>query len=134
MPVPGKPQRRKNGKSDWYVWADPKPEGTPPNNWLSVFYGPCWTWDGRRGQYYLHNFLPSQPQSECPQSQSAAALFDTARFWLARGVDGFRLDAINFAMHDPIAGQQSGGQEACLCGPNGLSISSIICITSPAAG
>ena len=52
---------RSCAKSDWYVWADPKPDGTPPNNWLSVFYGPCWTWDGRRGQYYMHNFLPSQP-------------------------------------------------------------------------
>src|SRR5205807_1926067 len=52
---------RTDAKADWYVWADPKPDGTPPNNWLSVFYGPSWTWDGRRGQYYLHNFLPSQP-------------------------------------------------------------------------
>jgi alpha-glucosidase len=93
--------RRKNGKSDWYVWADPRPDGTPPNNWLSVFYGPCWTWDGRRGQYYLHNFLPSQPNLNVHNPRVQRALFDTARFWLARGVDGFRLDAINFAMHDP---------------------------------
>ncbi|HWY64101.1 MAG TPA: alpha-amylase family glycosyl hydrolase, partial [Rhizomicrobium sp.] len=92
---------RKNRKSDWYVWADPKPDGTPPNNWLSVFYGPCWTWDGRRGQYYLHNFLPSQPNLNVHNPKVQQALFDTARFWLARGVDGFRLDAINFAMHDP---------------------------------
>jgi len=92
---------RKNRKADWYVWADPKPDGTPPNNWLSVFYGPCWTWDGRRGQYYLHNFLPSQPNLNAHNPQVQRALFDTARFWLARGVDGFRLDAINFAMHDP---------------------------------
>ena len=92
---------RKNTKSDWYVWADPKPDGTPPNNWLSVFYGPCWTWDGRRGQYYLHNFLPSQPNLNVHNPKVQRALFDTARFWLARGVDGFRLDAINFAMHDP---------------------------------
>ena len=91
---------RKNKKSDWYVWADPKPDGTPPNNWLSVFYGPCWTWDGRRGQYYLHNFLPSQPNLNVHNPKVQRALFDTARFWLARGVDGFRLDAINFAMHD----------------------------------
>lgn len=92
---------RKNSKSDWYVWADPKPDGTPPNNWLSVFYGPCWTWDGRRGQYYLHNFLPSQPNLNVHNPKVQRALFDTARFWLERGVDGFRLDAINFAMHDP---------------------------------
>lgn len=92
---------RLNEKSDWYVWADPKPDGTPPNNWLSVFYGPCWTWDGRRGQYYLHNFLPSQPNLNVNNPVVQAALLDTARFWLDRGVDGFRLDAINFAMHDP---------------------------------
>jgi alpha-glucosidase len=92
---------RKNKKADWYVWADPRPDGSPPNNWLSVFYGPCWTWDGRRGQYYLHNFLPSQPNLNVHNSKVQRALFDTARFWLARGVDGFRLDAINFAMHDP---------------------------------
>ena len=91
---------RLNDKSDWYVWSDPKPDGTPPNNWLAVFYGPCWTWDGRRGQYYLHNFLPSQPNLNVHNPDVQEALFDTARFWLKRGVDGFRLDAINFAMHD----------------------------------
>lgn len=91
---------RLNDKSDWYVWSDPKPDGTPPNNWLAVFYGPCWTWDGRRGQYYLHNFLPSQPNLNVHNPEVQEALFDTARFWLKRGVDGFRLDAINFAMHD----------------------------------
>ncbi|MCP5411981.1 MAG: alpha-glucosidase [Alphaproteobacteria bacterium] len=93
---------REGDKSDWYVWADPKPDGTPPNNWLSVFYGPCWSWDGRRGQYYLHNFLPSQPNLNVHNPDVQQALFDTARFWLDRGVDGFRLDAINFAMHDPM--------------------------------
>ena len=92
---------RLNDKSDWYVWADPKPDGTPPNNWLAVFYGPCWTWDGRRGQYYMHNFLPSQPNLNVHNPAVQEALLDTARFWLQRGVDGFRLDAINFAMHDP---------------------------------
>lgn len=93
---------RTNPKADWYVWADPKPDGTPPNNWLSVFYGPSWTWDGRRGQYYMHNFLPSQPNLNVGNPQVQQALLDTARFWLQRGVDGFRLDAINFAMHDPM--------------------------------
>jgi len=92
---------RGGDKSDWYVWADPKPDGTPPNNWLSVFYGPSWTWDGRRGQYYMHNFLPSQPNLNVNNPAVQAALLEVARFWLARGVDGFRLDAINFAMHDP---------------------------------
>jgi alpha-glucosidase len=94
-------QSRDNAKAAWFVWADAKPDGSPPNNWQSVFYGPCWTWDARRGQYYLHNFLPSQPNLNVHNEEVQAALVDTARFWLERGVDGFRLDAINFAMHDP---------------------------------
>jgi len=93
---------RDNDKSDWYVWADAKPDGTPPNNWQSVFYGPCWTWDARRCQYYLHNFLPSQPNLNGHHAEVQEALLATARFWLDRGVDGFRLDAINFSMHDPL--------------------------------
>ncbi len=92
---------RSNSKADWYVWSDPRPDGTPPNNWLAVFYGPSWTWDGRRGQYYMHNFLPEQPNLNVNNPAVQEALFDTARFWLERGVDGFRLDALNFAMHDP---------------------------------
>ncbi len=92
---------RNNGYADWYVWADAKPEGSPPSNWQSVFGGPAWTWDARRGQYYLHNFLKEQPQLNVHNPAVQAELLDTARFWLDRGVDGFRLDAINFAMHDP---------------------------------
>ncbi|TPG39859.1 DUF3459 domain-containing protein [Sphingomonas koreensis] len=87
--------------ADWYVWADAKPEGSPPNNWQSVFGGPAWTWDARRGQYYLHNFLKEQPQLNVRHPAVQEELLDIARFWLDRGVDGFRLDAINFAMHDP---------------------------------
>ncbi|QFT75130.1 alpha-glucosidase [Ruegeria sp. THAF33] len=91
---------RENPKSDWYVWADPKPDGTPPNNWLSIFGGSAWQWDARRLQYYLHNFLTSQPDLNfhCPDVQDA--LLDVARFWLDLGVDGFRLDTINFYFHD----------------------------------
>jgi alpha-glucosidase len=92
---------RNNPKADWYVWADAKADGSPPNNWQSVFGGPAWTWDGRRGQYYLHNFLPEQPDLNLHNAAVQDAVFDVARFWLDRGVDGFRLDAINFAMHDP---------------------------------
>ena len=92
---------RSNPKADWYVWADAKPDGSPPNNWQSVFGGPAWTWDGRRGQYYLHNFLPDQPDLNLHNRDVQDALIDVARFWLDRGVDGFRIDAINFAMHDP---------------------------------
>ena len=92
---------RDNAKADWYVWADPKPDGTPPSNWQSVFGGPAWTWDARRGQYYLHNFLSCQPQLNGHNPDVQEALLGVARFWLDRGVDGFRIDALNFAMHDP---------------------------------
>jgi alpha-glucosidase len=92
---------RSNAKADWYVWADAKPDGGPPNNWQSVFGGPAWTWDARRGQYYMHNFLTSQPQLNCHNIAVQDALLDSMRFWLDRGVDGFRMDAVNFAMHDP---------------------------------
>jgi len=92
---------RDNAKSDWYVWADAKADGSPPNNWQSVFGGPAWTWDARRGQYYLHNFLPEQPDLNVHNEAVQDALLGVARFWLDRGVDGFRIDAINFAMHDP---------------------------------
>ena len=92
---------RDNRKADWYVWADAKPDGSPPNNWQSVFGGPAWQWDARRGQYYLHNFLPEQPDLNLHNPAVQDAVLGVARFWLDRGVDGFRLDAINFAMHDP---------------------------------
>ncbi|MEZ6000481.1 alpha-amylase family glycosyl hydrolase [Hyphomonas sp.] len=93
-------QSRDNPKADWYVWQDPNPDGTPPNNWQAVFGGAAWTWDARRQQYFMHNFLPEQPQLNVHNPEVQDALLATARFWLDRGVDGFRLDAINFAMHD----------------------------------
>ncbi|WP_281972973.1 alpha-amylase family glycosyl hydrolase [Ruegeria faecimaris] len=91
---------RENAKSDWYVWADPKPDGTPPNNWLSIFGGSAWQWDARRLQYYLHNFLTSQPDLNFHCADVQDALLDVASFWLDLGVDGFRLDTINFYFHD----------------------------------
>ena len=93
---------RSNPKADWYVWADAKLDGTPPCNWQSVFGGPAWEWDARRGQYYLHNFLREQPDLNVHNLEVQEALLATSRFWLDRGVDGFRFDAINFAMHDPL--------------------------------
>ncbi|KPL66920.1 alpha-glucosidase [Erythrobacter sp. SG61-1L] len=90
-----------NPRSDWYVWADPNEDGTPPCNWQSVFGGPAWTWDGRRRQYYMHTFLKEQPQLNVHNPQVQDALLGVARFWLERGVDGFRLDALNHSMHDP---------------------------------
>ena len=91
---------RDNPKADWYVWADPKPDGSPPSNWQSVFTGPAWTWDAHREQYYMHNFLTEQPDLNLHNRDVQDALLNVARFWLERGVDGFRLDAINHGMHD----------------------------------
>jgi alpha-glucosidase len=93
---------RDNGQADWYVWADARPDGTPPNNWLSVFGGPAWRWEPRRRQYYLHHFLPSQPSLNLRHPAVIEALLKAAEFWIARGVDGFRLDAIDFLLHDPL--------------------------------
>ena len=93
-------QSRDNAKADWFVWADPKPDGTPPNNWLSIFGGSAWQWDARREQYFLHNFLASQPDLNFHNSDVQDALLDACRFWLDRGVDGFRLDTINFYFAD----------------------------------
>ncbi|MFN7174719.1 MAG: alpha-glucosidase [Thermaurantiacus tibetensis] len=91
---------RTNPRADWYVWADARPDGSPPNNWQSVFGGPAWTWDARRGQYYFHNFLKAQPDLNLHHPAVRAAVLAIGRFWLARGVDGLRLDAITFALHD----------------------------------
>ena len=93
-------QSRSNPKADWYVWADPNPDGTPPNNWQSVFGMGAWQWDARRRQYYLHNFLVEQPDLNLHNPEVQSAILAVARFWLDRGVDGFRLDALNFGMHD----------------------------------
>ncbi|MBX3510431.1 MAG: DUF3459 domain-containing protein [Hyphomonadaceae bacterium] len=91
---------RNNAKADWYVWADAKPDGSPPNNWQAMFGGCAWTWDARRRQYYLHNFLPEQPDLNVREPAVQDALLEVARFWLQRGVDGFRLDVVNFFTHD----------------------------------
>jgi alpha-glucosidase len=93
-------QSRDNPKADWYVWADPQPDGTPPNNWLSVFGGSAWQWESRRRQYFLHNFLSSQPDLNFHNPEVQQAMLDSIRFWLERGVDGFRFDACNFHFHD----------------------------------
>lgn len=87
-------------KSDWYVWAGPRVDGTPPNNWPSHFGGPAWEWEPRRKQYYLHNYLTSQPDLNFHNSNVQDALLDSVNFWLERGVDGFRLDTVNYYVHD----------------------------------
>ncbi|MDW8395994.1 MAG: alpha-glucosidase, partial [Anaerolineae bacterium] len=92
---------RDNPKHDWYVWRDPAPDGGPPNNWISPFGGSAWTFDPRRGQYYYHFFLKEQPDLNWHNPQVKQAMWDAVRFWLDRGVDGFRLDAIGTIFEDP---------------------------------
>lgn len=92
---------RTNPRRDWYIWKDPGSGGEPPNNWLSVFGGSAWTFDETTGQCYLHSFLAEQPDLNWRNSDLVAAMFDTLRFWLDRGVDGFRIDAAHFMMKDP---------------------------------
>ncbi|WP_127996332.1 alpha-glucosidase family protein [Piscinibacter defluvii] len=109
---------RDNPKADWYVWADPRPDGTPPNNWLSIFGGSAWQWDTRRRQYYLHNFLASQPDLNFHNEQVQQAVLDCVKFWLDFGVDGYRLDVVNFYFHDrelrsnPARGEPDGSDPA----------------------
>lgn len=91
---------RDNAYADWYVWADPKPDGTPPTNWLSIFGGSSWEWESGRQQYFLHNFLTTQPDLNLHNPAVQTAVLDVARFWLDRGVSGFRLDTVNFYFHD----------------------------------
>ncbi|GGE31340.1 putative alpha-glucosidase [Agaricicola taiwanensis] len=93
-------ESRTNPKANWYVWADPKPDGAPPNNWLSVFGGSSWQWEPRRSQYYLHNFLREQPDLNYHEPEVQEAVLDVSRFWLDMGVDGFRLDVCSFYFHD----------------------------------
>ncbi len=91
---------RDNPKADWYVWAEPKADGAPPNNWHSIFGGSGWQWDTRRQQYYLHNFLASQPDVNFHCDAVQDALLETVKFWLDLGVDGYRLDTVNFYFHN----------------------------------
>lgn len=92
---------RGNPKRDWYTWKDPGPDRERPNNWLSVFGGPAWTFDERTEQYYLHTFLKEQPDLNWRNPAVVDAMLDTLRFWLDRGVDGFRIDTAHFMMKDP---------------------------------
>ena len=97
---------RDNPKRDWYVWRDPAPDGGPPNSWPSAFrsVGPAWTFDDASGQYYLHSFLPQQPDLNWENPEVERAMHETLRFWLRRGVDGFRIDVIAKLAKDPALG------------------------------
>lgn len=92
---------RDNPRRDWYIWRDGKPDGSPPNNWLSVFGGSSWQWDETTEQYYLHTFHREQPDLNWRNPDVQAAMFDVARFWLDLGVDGFRIDVAIVIMKDP---------------------------------
>ena len=91
---------RTNPKRDWYIWRDGKVDRSPPNNWLSQFGGSAWTFDAPTGQYYLHSFLREQPDLNWRNPAVRAAMYDVLRFWLERGVDGFRVDAIWLLIKD----------------------------------
>lgn len=85
---------RENPKRDWYIWRDPASDGSPPNNWISDFGGSSWEWDETTGQYYLHAFLQSQPDLNWRNPEVRKAMMSVLRFWLDRGVDGFRIDVL----------------------------------------
>ncbi len=93
---------RTSPKRDWFFWRDPKPDGSPPNNWISMFAGSSWQWDPTTEQFYLHTFLPEQPDLNWRNPDVKRAMFDVARFWLDRGVDGFRIDVAPMVMKDPL--------------------------------
>ena len=90
----------KGGKSEWYVWADPKPDGTAPNNWLSAFGGPAWSYQPARRQHYHHKFLRQQPKLNWHNPNAKAAALEVLDFWMTRGADGYRLDVANAYLHD----------------------------------
>lgn len=92
---------RDNDKRDWYVWRDAKSDGSPPNNWVSVFGGSAWQWDEATGQYYLHTFLTEQPDLNWDNPAVREAMCDVLRFWLDLGVDGIRADAVRWISKDP---------------------------------
>src|SRR5919112_1316021 len=102
---------RDDPRRDWYVWRDGAPGGGPPNNWTSAFasVGRAWTFDAPTGQWYLHSFLPEQPDLNWDNPQVEAAMHDVLRFWLDRGIDGFRLDAIPKIAKDPLLRDNAGG-------------------------
>ncbi|MES2436740.1 MAG: alpha-amylase family glycosyl hydrolase [Patescibacteria group bacterium] len=91
---------KNNPKRDWYVWRNPKPDGSPPNNWISVFGGPAWTYDEFTGQYYLHHFLKDQPDLNWRNPEVREEMKRILDFWMHRGVDGFRVDAISHFIED----------------------------------
>ena len=109
---------RESARRDWYIWRDPAPGGGPPTNWLAQFGGPAWEYDAHTGQYYYHAFLKEQPDLNWRNHDVRAAMYDVLRFWLERGVDGFRMDVLwhlikddQFRDNPPNPGFQPGDSE-----------------------
>jgi alpha-glucosidase len=98
-------------KRDWYIWRDPKPEGSPPNNWIGAFGGPAWEWDQKTQQYYLHSFLVEQPDLNWRNPQVERAMHNVLRFWMDRGIDGFRIDVMDRIVKDPELGDNPPNPE-----------------------
>jgi len=106
---------RDDPRRDWYIWRDPAPGGGPPNNWIAAFTGDsAWTFDETTGQYYLHLFLPEQPDLNWRNPEVVAAMHNTLRFWLDRGVDGFRMDVIHGIVKRDDLADVGGGLEQLL--------------------
>ena len=112
-------QSKTNPRADWYIWRDPKPDGSPPTNWRSIFGGPAWTWCQERQQYYLHTFASQQPDLNWENPEVRQALYDAARFWLDKGVGGFRIDAITYIKKPAFVDGVPDGEDG-LCGIHGM--------------
>lgn len=106
---------RDNDKADWYVWRDPKPDGSAPTNWRSIFGGPAWEWCEERGQYYLHTFAKEQPDMNWECEELRHALYDVANFWADKGVGGFRIDAITYIKKPAVFADAAPDGEDGLC-------------------
>lgn len=111
---------RDNPKRDWYIWRDAKPDGSPPNNWGSMFGGEAWTWDEQTQQYYLHLFLDKQPDLNWRNPEVEAAMLDVLRFWLDRGVDGFRIDVMSYIIKDKLFRDNPVLPDVRVVAPNNL--------------
>jgi glycosidase len=111
---------RDNPRRDWYIWKDARPDGSLPNNWGSAFGGPAWAYDEKTGQYYFHQFVPGQPDLNWRNPQVRAAMHDVLRFWLDRGVDGFRMDVVNMIWKHPDMPDQPPDPNARPRSPNDI--------------
>jgi glycosidase len=111
---------RDNPRRDWYIWKDARPDGSLPNNWGSAFGGPAWAYDETTGQYYFHQFVPGQPDLNWRNPHVRAAMHDVLRFWLDRGVDGFRMDVVHMIWKHPDMPDQPPAPDARPRGPGDI--------------